>query len=214
MMPSWAETGNREIKGRDSMQKSKDAGKWKKNCIVPLRMANIEGFRPEWCISTIYHAWDTPFWLGTLNIHSALSLSSLPTVALKAVPMFVRLNTDYSWPWMLQCKNLRMLENVKKHFFNTRNYYKSISTVLEYQHLPATCIPVKRMANYSATHLPVGSAGWCPPDWAWWEQRQLFCLSRSDSEQSCWLACSKRQPQCSQLMILVGTADYCNCCKY
>ena len=21
-----------------------------------------EGFGPEWCISTIYHAWDTPFW--------------------------------------------------------------------------------------------------------------------------------------------------------
>ena len=29
----------------------------------------IEGFRPEWCISTIYHAWDTPFWSGTLDIY-------------------------------------------------------------------------------------------------------------------------------------------------
>ena len=28
---------------------------------------NIEGSRPEWCISPIYHAWDTPFWLGTLE---------------------------------------------------------------------------------------------------------------------------------------------------
>ena len=28
----------------------------------------IEGFRPEWCISTIYRAWDTPFWSGTLDI--------------------------------------------------------------------------------------------------------------------------------------------------
>ena len=28
----------------------------------------IEGFWPEWCISTIYHAWDIPFWLGTLDI--------------------------------------------------------------------------------------------------------------------------------------------------
>ena len=28
----------------------------------------IEGFRPEWYISTKYHAWDTPFWLGTLDI--------------------------------------------------------------------------------------------------------------------------------------------------
>ena len=29
----------------------------------------IEGFRPEWCISTIYHALDTPFWSGTLDIY-------------------------------------------------------------------------------------------------------------------------------------------------
>ena len=28
----------------------------------------IKGFRPEWCISTIYHAWDTPFWSGTLDM--------------------------------------------------------------------------------------------------------------------------------------------------
>ena len=29
---------------------------------------HIEGFRPEWYISTIYHAWVTPFWSGTLNM--------------------------------------------------------------------------------------------------------------------------------------------------
>ena len=29
---------------------------------------NIEGFWPEWCISTIYHAWDAPLWLGTLEL--------------------------------------------------------------------------------------------------------------------------------------------------
>ena len=29
---------------------------------------NIEGFQPEWCISTIYHALDIPFWSGTLDI--------------------------------------------------------------------------------------------------------------------------------------------------
>ena len=28
----------------------------------------IKGFQPEWCISTIYHTWDTPFWLETLNM--------------------------------------------------------------------------------------------------------------------------------------------------
>ena len=34
-----------------------------------LHPGHIEGFQPEWCISTIYHAWDTPFWLGTLELH-------------------------------------------------------------------------------------------------------------------------------------------------
>ena len=29
---------------------------------------HIKGSLPEWCISTIYHAWDTPFWSGTLDI--------------------------------------------------------------------------------------------------------------------------------------------------
>ena len=32
---------------------------------------HIEGSRPEWCISAIYHAWDTPFWSGTLDIQYA-----------------------------------------------------------------------------------------------------------------------------------------------
>ena len=30
--------------------------------------SHLKGFRPEWCISTIYHASDTPFWSGTLDI--------------------------------------------------------------------------------------------------------------------------------------------------
>ena len=29
----------------------------------------IEGSRPEWSISAIYRAWDTPFWSGTLDMH-------------------------------------------------------------------------------------------------------------------------------------------------
>ena len=28
---------------------------------------HIEGSWSEWCIFTIYHAWDTPFWSGTLD---------------------------------------------------------------------------------------------------------------------------------------------------
>ena len=34
---------------------------------------NIEGFQPEWYIPTIYHAWDTPFWSGTLDMDNFLS---------------------------------------------------------------------------------------------------------------------------------------------
>ena len=35
-----------------------------------IRFLHIEGFWPEWCLSTIYHAWDTPFWLGILDMLS------------------------------------------------------------------------------------------------------------------------------------------------
>ena len=42
----------------------------------PSRMAylynDIEGFQPEWCISTIYHAWDIPFWQETLDLFHLL----------------------------------------------------------------------------------------------------------------------------------------------
>ena len=33
---------------------------------------HIEGSWPEWCISTIYHAWDTPLWSGTLDFSKNL----------------------------------------------------------------------------------------------------------------------------------------------
>ena len=33
-----------------------------------VHWVHMEGFQPEWYISTIYHAWDTPFWSGTLDI--------------------------------------------------------------------------------------------------------------------------------------------------
>ena len=35
---------------------------------------DIEGFWPEWFLFTIYHAWDTPFWSGTLDIVLVLPL--------------------------------------------------------------------------------------------------------------------------------------------
>ena len=33
-----------------------------------ITWVHIKGFWPEWCISTTYHAWDTPFYSGTLDI--------------------------------------------------------------------------------------------------------------------------------------------------
>ena len=35
---------------------------------------HIKGSEPEWCISTIHHTWDTPFWSRTLNIHNFSNL--------------------------------------------------------------------------------------------------------------------------------------------
>ena len=37
------------------------------NRTVLVWVLHFEGSRTEWCISTIYHAWDTPFWSGTLK---------------------------------------------------------------------------------------------------------------------------------------------------
>ena len=33
-----------------------------------MLLPHIEGFWPEWWISTIYQAWDTPFWSGILDL--------------------------------------------------------------------------------------------------------------------------------------------------
>ena len=39
-------------------------------CTRGLRKGHfdIEGSRPEWCVSSMIYSRDTPFWLGTLNI--------------------------------------------------------------------------------------------------------------------------------------------------
>ena len=37
-------------------------------CVRMTVYAYIEGSQPERCISIIYHAWDTPFWSGTLSM--------------------------------------------------------------------------------------------------------------------------------------------------
>ena len=44
--------------------------------------------------------------LGKAHTRSAPSLSSLPKVALKTVPIFIWLNTDRSRHWRLECRPL------------------------------------------------------------------------------------------------------------
>ena len=46
-----------------STSKSKSEHAWN----IPQQY--VEGFRPEWCISTIYHAWDAPFWSWTFIVY-------------------------------------------------------------------------------------------------------------------------------------------------
>ena len=38
-------------------------------CLFTFCWRYIEGSWPEWCISTLYHAWDTPFWSGTRDMY-------------------------------------------------------------------------------------------------------------------------------------------------
>ena len=37
-------------------------------CVGGGGCIHIEGFRSKWYISTVYHAWDTPVWPGTLEL--------------------------------------------------------------------------------------------------------------------------------------------------
>ena len=43
--------------------------------MMTMTMTIIEGSWPEWCISIIYYAWDTPFWSGTLKMMMTLPFS-------------------------------------------------------------------------------------------------------------------------------------------
>ena len=49
--------------------------------VCGVLVENLEGFRPEWCISTIHHASDTPFWPRTLEIVGAVNMMYTNTTA-------------------------------------------------------------------------------------------------------------------------------------
>ena len=48
---------------------SRDSSNFGEKMFMCICTLYIDGFRPEWCISTIYHAFDTPFWPGTLDMY-------------------------------------------------------------------------------------------------------------------------------------------------
>ena len=54
---------------------------------LPISVYNIEGSRPEWCISSMIYSRDTPFWSGTLDMlllkySTRLTMSKFYTVSL------------------------------------------------------------------------------------------------------------------------------------
>ena len=54
-------------------------------------------------VSVSVSAQDGMVALGKAHARSAPSLSSLPKVAIKTVPIFAWLNTDRSRPWRVEC---------------------------------------------------------------------------------------------------------------
>ena len=52
-------------------------------CTTAKNKQQIEGFWPEWCIWTIYHCRDTPFWLETLEINTNQPPHPVPKIQTK-----------------------------------------------------------------------------------------------------------------------------------
>ena len=65
-----------------------------------------EMLRWKWRCAISVSAQDGIVPLGKAHTRSTRSLSSLPKVALKIVPIFVWLNTDRSRPWRVECQPL------------------------------------------------------------------------------------------------------------
>ena len=57
---------------------------------------------PELCISTIYHAWDTPFWSGTLDIESVVKSPSTG-IYIEFCCTHILLYTTASSEWLVCC---------------------------------------------------------------------------------------------------------------
>ena len=63
---------------------------------------DFEGSQPEWCISTIFHAWDTPFWSKTLdNFVLCWTWIQSPGLVL-SLHCFVWPMQRWEWEWGLR----------------------------------------------------------------------------------------------------------------
>ena len=57
-----------------------------------VRFLHIEGFQPEWNISTMIHSWDIPFWSETLDMWPSVCdrfcfLKNIPTMEVVKLPL-------------------------------------------------------------------------------------------------------------------------------
>ena len=88
-----------------------------KSCVPHL--VHIEGSRPEWCISTIYHASDTPFRSGTLDImcnmcwttwygdSSTIKLDWTKRPFISALLHWMKPSTDKSWSFSIRISHFK-----------------------------------------------------------------------------------------------------------
>ena len=107
-------------------------------CINISVWHHFEGFRPEWCISTIYHAWDTPFWLGTLDLVPILTCINT-SVWHHLVPTLTCINTSV-WHHLipiLTCINTSVWHHLVPILtcINTSVWHHLIPTLTAHMHV-------------------------------------------------------------------------------
>ena len=93
---------------------------------------HFEGFRPEWCISTIYHCRDIPFWLETLDLYHMEWKNSSPTDFDRVEITFI-FNLFTAWRYfqmMSKTQFLLPLPKTKRKIWQYQDMLTSISTTL------------------------------------------------------------------------------------
>ena len=89
------------------------------SCLIPnilLHNSRVSGFRPEGCISTIYPAWDTLFWSGTLDILShhlvwSVAWSCAFSNLILYILLHIYLVISVAWSYTFCCLILHILSH-------------------------------------------------------------------------------------------------------